>query len=163
MIKLKKIICHASFGACIITTIYILLEIYMAETAVAVSDMLVRYVSAIIIGFIFEKYLMIFKFLPSIIPNNRKYHDIKESNSITGRVWIRAVFFYGALYFGLGLGTFLLFSMKFICNFSNIDLSAVVFTYIVSIIGGFITVNLIFFILLAISRKKWKSKVLKLL
>jgi hypothetical protein len=142
--KLKKI--FYSFILCIIATLYIILEIYIVKNSVAVSDMLVRYVSAIIIGFIFEKYLMILEFLP----NSRKYRDIKKSNSVI-KVWIKSVFLYGVFYWGLGVGTFLLLGMKFVFGFSNIDIFAVAFTYIVSLIGGFIAGNLIFFILLGIS------------
>jgi hypothetical protein len=145
--KLKKIF-HPSFILCIIATLYIILEIYIVKNSVAVSDMLVRYVSAIIIGFIFKRYLKILGFLP------KKHRDMKNSNNLRG-VWRTSVF-YGVFYWGLGCGTFSLLGMKFVFGFSNIDILMVIFTYTLMLIGGFIFGNILFFILLGISiyRKK---------
>ena len=118
------------------------------ERKAAALFIILRYVTAIIGGILIEEY---FKYYDCFKPAVNK-------NSAAGfsklTVWCKCVFFGGIIYFGLGMGTFLLLLIAYILFFANIfpsfdDVLSIcvrlsVFIYWIWIIGGFAIGNVLY-------------------
>lgn len=141
MNRLKKIIRHTSFMLCLIITGHILVEVYILENPVTVLNVIIRYTSSIILGFLFEGYLSFLK------PNKNK-RETKQKNWV---IWVECALLCGAGYFGIGAGTFMILFFIGSCGFFahlRLILPLLIKGFILFLIGGFIWGNIIFFVYL---------------
>jgi hypothetical protein len=106
-----------------------------------ISGLIVRFISAIGISFLFYIYLHFF-----VIQKN-------VSLDISLISWLRWSIFLGAIIFGIGVGTFTLLSMKFIFSL-HFSLSVIPFSYTMFILGGFIFGNFIYLCMYIFNRKE---------
>jgi uncharacterized metal-binding protein len=129
---------------CIVATVIILLELSYDKTGVSVTGIIQRYLSALILGLAFERYLRI---LP------KPHNSSKPGCKLTILSWFKFAVLHGALHWGFGMATFALLAYRFICglSFSNMAvplLDIIIYVYILCFIAGFCFGNIMYIVAL---------------
>jgi hypothetical protein len=120
------------------TTVYLLIEITYVKITVPVTEMFRRYLSAFILGLVFEQYIRILR-----IPLN------SSGYKFTILSWFKSTVLYGVLYWGFGISTFGLLGIKFVFGFSFSDMQVslpktIFYAYTLFFILGFCFGNCIY-------------------
>ena len=125
---------------CLVTTLYLIMEIYIVKNHVTISDIIIRYISSIAIGLAFEKYLYILGYFA-----NKLKCTVKQKKPIGIIQYLYFLFIFGILGSVLGMGTFMVLAIKFMMGFS-IAVREVVIVYIIFLIGGFCFGSIVYII-----------------
>jgi hypothetical protein len=120
---------------CIFTTVYLLCEIYIVKRKISISDIIIRSIFTVIVSVVFEKYLDFSRYFPHIV----EQHIKKPTGGIISYVCYSVI--YGALIYGVGVGTFIIFVFKFIMMLP-ITFYDILFIYKLFLIGGFFVGNI---------------------
>jgi hypothetical protein len=138
-----------------LTTVHLFLEITYVKIPVPVTEIFRRYLAALILGLVFERYIRV---LPM------QHNSPETVYKFTILLWLKTTFLYGVLYFGFGMATFSLLFIKFILGFSfsamMISLPATIFyAYTMFFILGFCIGNFMYIVLyIGVKYKQKKNR-----
>lgn len=147
----RKFIQSISFSIllmCIATTIIILLDIYLIKDQVSIQNIIIRYIVAVIIGFLWQIYI---SFVSKLIRFETNLHsflhtEVKQKELVKKSfLWLKTSFLIGILSWGFGMGTFSVLIIKFIVCLPINTLSQIILIYKICLLSGF-AIGIIVFI-----------------
>jgi hypothetical protein len=150
----KKNILFNILISCIIITTLIFIEIYYIKNNLTIKNIIIKVIAAIIAGILIEIYIT---FLKNINHKNNNFFSFRKRNYLQ---WLLVWLANGVLFFGIGMGTFLLFIALFILQISIRNLTQIINIYLLALTGG-ITFSAVCFIIHIIYDKiKNKKKII---
>jgi hypothetical protein len=149
----------------IVTTVCLLLEIYVAKNHISFQDTITRYISASIIGSLFG--LFIYGMPKPKIEKLRilLHSETKKPLKLLGESlpWLKTSLFFGIVSFGLGAGTFFVLTAKFILRLPIVKISHIIIAYIIWVRIGLIAASVIYIGgIIAKLVVIWKPEILKI-
>jgi hypothetical protein len=142
---------------CFIATI-MLIGVIIANEPISIQKVVVRYFSAILLGFLFWRFLLIGKHIWDKVDKSSKKLEIDQhiSGVIWFKTWLYFTGFIGCVVLGLGIGTLVYIFFGFVCQLSFDIFQLAIDIYKRSLIFGFYVGNIA---IIMLAYKRWRRKI----